>query len=257
MPVGVCILCLQTKDLRDSHLLPAAVWRLLNEPGHRLRNPILMTEKIAVATSKQLHDFVLCDDCEQRFNHNGEAYAVSQMRGRCGFPLLERLRVAQWIGASGNVRMYSGSAIGVDTGKLAYVVWRAGAYEWRNPYSDKKTYSIDLGPFLEPIRQFLLGGAFPGNLSVNVQIATDDQSQKSAYAPVLAADSPIPIYGFLTCGIHFAVGLGNPLPPEYLETCCHNSAANVIFEKNLAGQSERAFNRLYATTRVAGQLRGN
>ena len=182
------------------------------------------------------------------------------MRRQRGFPLLDRLRVAQWISSHEDVRVYSGKAIGVDTEKLAYfavsVVWRAGAYKWRNLYSDKRTYSIDVEPFLEPMRQYLLGnGPFPQNLTVNVQVATDAQSQQSAYAPSLAAGTPCRIYGFLTCGIHFAVAMDTPLPPQYLETCCHNSTAKVIFEKNLQGQSTRAFNRLYATTRVTGKLR--
>jgi hypothetical protein len=174
--MDVCKLCLQLKDLRASHLLPSGVFRLLNEPGHKLRHPILMTEKVAVTTSRQIRDYVLCDDCEQRFNRMGEHYTVGQMCGRRGFPLLQRLRSTQPVASAETVRLHHGAAIGVDTEKLAYfalsVVWRAGAYKWNNLYSDKTTYSIDLGPFLEPMRQFLLGtGPFPVNVSVNVQVA--------------------------------------------------------------------------------------
>ena len=260
MPMDVCKLCLQLKDLRDSHMLPSAVWRLLNEPGHKLRHPILMTEKVAVTTSRQIHDYVLCDDCEQRFNRMGEHYTIRQMRGKRGFPLLHRLRSAQPVASAETVRLYHGAAIGVDTEKLAYfalsVVWRAGAYEWKNLYSDKSTYSIDLGPFLEPMRQFLVGAApFPVNVSVNVQVASDTQSQRSAYTPSWATGAQCPVVGFLVCGIHFAVAMGNPLPSDYLQTCCYNSPDKLIFEKDISGQSTRAFNRLYATARVAGQLR--
>lgn len=260
MPLGTCKLCLQDRDLRDSHLLPSAVWRLLNEPRHGLRHPITMTEKVAVATSRQIHDYVLCGECEQLLNRNGEDYVISQMRGKRGFPLLERLRVAQSIGHAGSVRVYSGPALGIDTDKLAYfavsVIWRAGAHKWRNLYSDKPTYSISVGPFLEPMRRYLLGtGPFPENLAVNVQVAVDTHSQCSAYTPSLAAGTPCPIFGFLTCGIHFAVAMATPLPPVYLQTCCYNSPQKLIFEKNLLGQSTRAFNRLYATARVSGQLR--
>jgi len=49
--------------------------------------------------------------------------------------------------------------------------------------------------------------------------------------------------------------MGNPLPSDYLQTCCYNSPDKVIFEKDISGQSMRAFNRLYTTARVAGQLR--
>ena len=256
----MCKLCLKERDLQDSHLLPSAVWRRLNEPGPKLHPPILMTEKVALTTSQQIHDYVLCRDCEQLLNKNGEHYTISQMHGKRGFPLLRRLRGAQAIASAGTVRSYCGAAIGVDTEKLAYfglsVVWRAGAHEWKNSYSDKPTYSIDLGPFLEPMRRYLLGTAsFPSNISVNVQVASDAQSQRSAYTPSWAVGARCPVVGFLVCGIHFAVAMGNPLPPEYLQTCCYNSPEKVIFEKDISEQSKRAFNRLYATTRVSGKLR--
>jgi hypothetical protein len=259
MPFGICKLCLQFKGLRDSHMMPSAIWRLLNEPGHRLHHPILMTEKLALTSARQIHDYVLCGDCEQRLNKNGEDYAVSQMRGKRGFPLLERLQVAMPMASAETVRSYDGAAIGVNTEKLAYfalsVVWRAGAYKWRNLYSDQRTYSIDLGAFLEPMRQYLLGTApFPSSITVNVQVASDTRSQCSAYSPSWAAGTRYPVIGFLACGIHFAVAMGNPLPPEYLQTCCHNSPHRIIFEKDLSGQSGKAFNRLYATTRVVGKL---
>ncbi len=219
-----------------------------------------MTEKVALTTSRQIHDCVLCGDCEQLLNKNGENYVISQMRGKHGFPLLDRLRVAPSVGSAGNVRVYNGADIGVDTEKLAYfavsVVWRAGVHKWRNLYSNNSTYSIDVGPFLEPMRQYLLGtGPFPANLAVNVQAATDFHSQRSAYTPSLAAGTPCPIFGFLTCGIHFAIAMGTPLPQQYFQTCCHNSPGKLIFEKDLRGQSTRAFNRLYGTTSVTGQLR--
>jgi hypothetical protein len=181
------------------------------------------------------------------------------MRGAGGFPLLQRLRVAQSVGSSGSVRVYSGSAIGIDTDKLAYfgvsVVWWAAAHEWKNLYSDHEPYSIDVGCFMEPMRQYLFGIAqFPTNVAVNVQVATDHRSQCSAYTPALAAGTPCKVFGFLTCGIHFAVSMGMPLPQQYSETCCYSSRDQLIFEKDLSGQSARAFNRLYATTRVAGAL---
>ena len=213
-----------------------------------------------MTSSRQIHDYVLCGDCEQLLNKNGEHYTIGQMRGKRGFPLLQRLRDAPPLASVGTVSSYNGAAIGIDTEKLSYfalsVVWRAGAYEWKNLYSDKPTYSIDLGLFLEPIRQFLLGTApFPPNIAVNVQVASDLQSQRSAYTPSWAAGARCPVVGFLVCGIHFAVAMGNPLPPEYLSTCCRNSPNRVIFEKDISGQSTRAFNRLYATTRVVGKLR--
>ncbi len=260
MPRGICKLCLRKKYLQDSHLLPSAVWRLLREPGHKLQHPILMTEKVAVTTSKQIHDYVLCSDCEGRFNKHGETYTIRQMCGKAGFRLLERLRVSPPVDFRVGTRAYSGLAIGIDTEKLAYfalsVVWRAGVHKWRNLYSDQPVYSINIGTFLEPMRRYLLGiSPFPANVAVNVIVATDDQSQHSAYTPSLAAGTPCTTFGFLTCGIHFGVFMGNPLPPVYRKICCYNSPRRLIFDKNLKGQTTRAFNRLYSTTRVSDKLR--
>ena len=260
MPRGVCKLCLKTKNLQDSHLLPAAVWRRLREPTHKLQHPILMTEKVALTTSSQIHDYVLCRDCEQLLSKNGEAYAARLMCGKTRFPLMERLRVAPPVDFRIGTKAYSGSAIGVDTDKLAYfalsVVWRAAVHQWKSPHSNQPIYSINVGPFLEPMRRYLLGtGPFPADVAVNVIVATDDQSQRTAYTPSLAAGASCMTFGLLVCGIHFAISMANPLPSLNRKGCCYNTPDHLIFEKDLKHQTTRAFNRLYATTHVTAKLR--
>ena len=94
MPTGICKLHQQSAELKLSHFLPAGAYRLLVPDKSDVRQPILMTTEVAMLTSRQMQDYVFCGDCEKLFDQNGENYALAQMKGSRGFPLLERLRVS-------------------------------------------------------------------------------------------------------------------------------------------------------------------
>jgi len=64
--------------LRESHLLPAALYRLSRDPSRANPNPVLMAAGGASATSRQAASRFLCDDCEQRFSERGERYVLGQ-----------------------------------------------------------------------------------------------------------------------------------------------------------------------------------
>ena len=54
MPTGTCALCMQMKDLQDSHLLPRAFYKLARSAGEKNPNPIVVTPIVAMKTSKQV-----------------------------------------------------------------------------------------------------------------------------------------------------------------------------------------------------------
>ena len=60
MPEGVCALCHQNAELRDSHLIPKGVYKALREPDHVIRHPILVTAAATVQSSEQVSDYLLC-----------------------------------------------------------------------------------------------------------------------------------------------------------------------------------------------------
>ena len=67
--VGTCKLCLQEKELQDSHLIGRGIYRLIRrEQGE---DPIVMTPEIVLQTSRQVSDYVFCKDCEQKFSEGG------------------------------------------------------------------------------------------------------------------------------------------------------------------------------------------
>ena len=58
--------------------------------------------------AKQLKAHLLCGECEDRFNRNGEGYALTQVHAANRFPLLDRLNVAMPLQAIPELALYSG-----------------------------------------------------------------------------------------------------------------------------------------------------
>jgi len=258
MPHGICKLCLQPKQLRRSHLLPAFLYRLSRQPGAGNPNPIVMTSAVVVPTSKQLQDYLLCDRCERRFSEHGESWMGRQVYNGTDFPLLDRLNVAVPFHASPGLQIFSGADAGIDTGKLAYfalsMVWRASAHRWLMP--DGMTTSIDLGAHQEPIRRFLLGETeFPAHVVVVVTACTDWVSQATVFPPSAVPENPHTVFSLLVRGIGFRVLVGTDLPPEIREACCFASAMKPIFVANNGDKSAHAWSHLFSTAVPSRSLR--
>jgi hypothetical protein len=97
MPQGKCKLCLEDRELQDSHLLPAAVYKMCRAKGDESPDPISIrndpkTKSFRVfQSSKQITGHVLCSSCEQVLNANGEDWVLPQLSTIQGFPLYEKL----------------------------------------------------------------------------------------------------------------------------------------------------------------------
>ena len=257
MPVGVCKLCLETKDLQDSHLIPRAMYSYVRTPAQKNPNPVVIGRNVTATTSKQVSDYVLCSDCEQLFNRNGENWVLRQVWNGKRFPLLERLSLAHQDYTFREALVFSGSAVGIDTEKLAYfglsVVWRAAVHRWNTPFGGF-TQPVDLGTAEEPIRRFLLGqSVFPCEATVMATVCADGGSAGTFFMPTGISGVPWKGFAMLTLGIHFLVYL-EPLPPVVREFCCVRSARHLIFLRNCESKTMQAFAQLVATSKVAGGL---
>lgn len=258
MKTGICKLHLKPAELKLSHFLPAGAYRLLVPDGGDVRQPILITKKVEILTSRQMCDYVLCADCEGRFDQGGEDYAVGQMNGSRGFPLLERLRVSPPVDFTLQEGVYAGKQLGIDTPKLTYfalsVAWRSSVHSWpsiRGHVPD----SVDLGTFQEPIRQFLLGEApFPRELTVLTTACTDEYSQHAMYAPTKMVGSPTLGVSYLACGIHFMILMGPTYPPGIKDLCSYKSTRGYVFSRDASAKTVHAYSQLHSTARMKGLL---
>lgn len=100
--------------------MPAALYGMILRQGGAEGNPMVVTREITLQTSRQFWAHLLCSECEDRFNRNGEGYALTQVHNADRFPLLDRLNVAMPLRATPELALYSGRDIEIDVDQLAY-----------------------------------------------------------------------------------------------------------------------------------------
>src|SRR6266481_635425 len=154
--IGKCKLCLQQKQLHESHLMPRALYA----PGKK--GIQFATRSQSGQNPDHLKAHLLCFDCEQRFNQLGESEVLRWLapKARKQFPLHDRLRVALPCGEIPPYSVYNGTDVGLDTEKFAYftlsVAWRRSVHQWTN-FDGTPLPPWNFGTFGEDMRRFLLG----------------------------------------------------------------------------------------------------
>jgi hypothetical protein len=186
---GQCKLCLKEKQLCESHLIPSALYA----PGKKGMRYATQTQ--SGENPVQMKAYVLCWDCEQRFNRLGESEVLRWLapKARKQFPLHDRLRVALPCGEIRRYSVYRGEDVGLDTEKFAYftlsVFWRRTAHAWLN-LDGSPMPPWNLGVFGEQMRTFLVGDApFPPDTCVQVLVCTDSYSREFWTGP--STDVPV------------------------------------------------------------------
>src|SRR5215831_15710174 len=101
MSLSGCKLCLKQKKLRDSHLIPAAIYRLCRNELEDVPDPIGIRSDSKTnsfrlfQTSRQVTGYVLCPECEQLLNANGEGWVLPTLATVEKFPLYEMMSKVQ------------------------------------------------------------------------------------------------------------------------------------------------------------------
>ena len=220
MPIGTCPLCRRTEQpLQESHYLPAALY----SPRRKMRQ--YRTRNSTGIMETDLREYLLCQECETRFNKMGESYVLNLIAAKANrFPLREKLHVAlaRDIG-DGSAPRFSGEDIGLDMDKFAYfalsVVWRGAVHQWMNADGTLMAPSR-LGDFEESMRQFLAGeAAFPSNMVVIVAVASDNESRRIFSFPEAAVLDGCLNFRFFARGIFFRVMMGH-VPRMFYDWCC-------------------------------------
>lgn len=235
MPDGTCRLCLTPNvRLRDSHFVPRSFYKLLHERGL----PVTSSPTMSMISGKQASDYLLCDGCEQRFNHGGEQY----VRANCWdspteFPLRATLLAfGPSALSSEDLTIFESVGVpGVDRDKLVYfgmsVFWRAAVHKWSMPAGDP--VPINLGPYEDPIRRYLLGNAdFPGRAVVLVSVShsMEEMKNKSFTPPWLfKREGGHHQFKMIVPGVTYQLFLGKVMPTALREMCTARSRNGLIF----------------------------
>ena len=218
-PTGKCRLCLQAgKLLLDSHLIPKYLYKRLRTPSLRDSNPVVITAKVVKTSSRQVKDYLLCEECEDRFNKGGERWISLNGMSDGVFPLRDALRATQPVATLDKAQLYCTTALpSQSTDKFSYfagsVFWRAAVHEWRNEEFEIK--KLELGPYEEPLRLFLIGQtAFPSNMALWVTISSSDHLSGSIMFPYLKNRSDYRQFHFAISDIAFDLFVGFRIADE-------------------------------------------
>jgi hypothetical protein len=248
---GTCALCLHEKELRQSHLLGRAIYEL-NRDGNA--DPVMITPQLITPTQRQIWRHLLCGDCGLRFSSRGESLIMRLVQRKTEFALLDRLKLAVPLSVGSNVVAFSGSAVGVDTGQLAYfalsVLWRSGVQQWRT--LNQQTTGVSLGVFAEPIRKYLAGeSGFPPGVVVAVTVCTDRGSRLLTLGPWAGETGS---YCLLVRGLWFHILTNASLSAGLLTLCCVNSDKKVLFVKDCEKEILQKLGPTFATAYVSPKL---
>jgi hypothetical protein len=233
--VGVCALCLRTRELCDSHLVPKALYRVTRAAGHRSHpDPVLLTSSLRRQTSFQATQYLLCAECEKRLDQNGEDWVMRHCyRGRDRFRLRGLLQRATAIHADDEDTVFNASTVaGMDIEKAVYfcmsVFWRASVRSWES--SGQRYDGIRLGPkYQEEIRKYLLGDAgIPQNAALMVLVSALPRPHVSFNFPDTIRVGSSHVHTLQIPGLTFQLALGGQPSAGVRESCIVRSEFHPI-----------------------------
>jgi hypothetical protein len=231
---GECRVCLNVRELVRSHVFPAGVYKRLRNPSHPNPNPVLLTEEVAIPTSKQPTARLLCLDCERRFNENGENWVLANCyQPNNTFPLRDALLVAQQWPLSEVTVCGAKGVQGVEVNQLAYfaasVFWRASVYRPKFKATEGR---VNLGrQYEEAFRKYLLGLAdFPTDTALIVSVSPLPTPWTNiAWMPSGEKFRNGYLWRFVIPGIIFDLFVGKMLEEPVRKMCMVRSSVNFIF----------------------------
>ena len=239
LPLGMCGLCLQHKELQNSHLLPAALYKQLKDPSAGLNdNPVLVTNERAFTSSQQVSSPFLCADCELRFSVNGENFVVTQCAKRDGSfnlrKLLQTVSPLSYYNKDG-FALYDVQGLLCDKVEqylyfAASIFWRASAHTWK--FGSRQVGKISLGDtYQEQFRLYLLGeSTFPQNARVYVHVSSETQVPLTvATVPTTSRMDTAHRHKFCIPGMLFILFLGSNISATHDNLALNGSKQKIMW----------------------------
>ena len=237
MTIGTCGLCRLTGPLRNSHLIPAAFYRLVraeNALDGVGPDPVLLSPTGTVQTSQQIRMSFLCAACEDRFSKFGERLVAAECLRPLGqFVLRDKLRHARPRHGRGVEAWFSAADLStIDIPAYRYfaasMFWRASAGDW--PTVDDHQPRGTLGAeYKAAFAEFLLRRAeFPQDAKLVLFVANDLDPISLSSVPVLSKDEGFDIVSFFAPGIEFRMFLGKSIARSAL-TLFHLWQTDMLF----------------------------
>lgn len=255
MPIQKCPMCLETKNVVSSHLIPAKAYEYFHAPG---AHPISISSKVVMATDRQLQAYLLCLECEDRLNNGGEMWLLPLFATYEGsFPFYDLLTTVPPEASFEEGTAYFVSknpAIQVD--KLVHLgmgmFFKAAVHSWEG---GKKEPMIEMGPYLESVRAFLMGKTgFPERMTLNVRVLPPPVKAISCSHPYRGSNTTCHNYLFYISGIEFALGVGKRIDCGARQVCFASNALHPIIVTDFSPDLRTHFNRVWKKAHKAKNL---
>lgn len=236
METGLCPLCLKTKEIADSHLIPKAVYPYCRDPDG---NTIVINPDFLGFSDRQIHTPLLCFDCEDVLNKGGEGWLMPLLADYDGkFPLHDILIRYPPDVTDSNAACYAGARNAeIQCEKLAHfamgIFWKAAVHSWRRATREP---IIELDPYREPVRTFLLGeSAFPSEMALTVGVLPAPSKLTIFQLPERDGETRWHNFSFYIPGIKFVLAVGGAAGAELKEACFVGNPGHPILLMNFSG----------------------
>jgi hypothetical protein len=215
MSVQKCPLCLDTKDVVSSHLMPAALYDYCRPPGG---NPIAFNAQLVIETSRQMQFPLLCWECEDTLNKGGEEWILPLFARLDGsFPFHGLLTKFPPAVVNGDAKLFATAKNpDIETAKLTHfamgIFWKAAVHSWRGGETDTL---IDLGPYAEPVRKYLRsGGPYPAEMLLMIGVLPTPVKHIAFTTPYQGSSQKWHNFIFYVLGIEFTLLVGKALTDD-------------------------------------------
>jgi hypothetical protein len=260
MPIGTCPLCHEIQPLAKSHLMPAALHEFCAPPGG---HPIVITPEIIIESDRQLQDYLFCTACEDVLNKGGETWVLPLLAHLdAPFLLYDMLVKFPPDQVDGDARLYASARNAeIEAEKLIHfamgIFFKAAVHSWSGSRTEPW---IDLGPYGEPVRTFLLGKtAFPMRMCLTAAVLPSPVRAIEFCNPYRDSTPGRFNYRFHACGIQFILEVGKGVTSEARRGCFASNPLHPIivmdFTSNLQLPFREAFNRTRKAKNVEKWLR--
>lgn len=225
--------------------------------GAKNSNPVLVTKSQATTKSFQISEYLLCPECEDRLRLGGEEWVLANgYRGTGSFPIRTLLETAKPVALLSQASMIDARSIpAINLAQLAHfavsVIWRASACPWDT--LDQFT-QINLGPYQEKLRRFLLGEeSFPEQAVLMVNVSTNPTPPLAAVFPYSNRANGVWQHRFSMPGMAFWLHLGTFR--DKLPMFCAVRQGMIFYAKVLDANYEREMGSLIRTAKPTTALR--
>ena len=232
--------------------MPAALGDFCRPPGG---HAIVVSPEIIIESDRMLHDHVFCQDCEDIFNKGGETWILPLLaRLNTGFPLYDILVKQPPSQVFGETKVYlAAKNPEIQADKLIHfamgIFFKGTVHSWSGNSTE---LWIDLGPYIEPLRTFLLGETFfPERMFLTAGVLPWPHRAIEFCYPYPDPTGKKFNYRFHACGVQFVLEVGKTVTAESRTGCFASNPFHPVLLTDFTKSVQLPFREAIKTTRIA------